>query len=207
MPESIIFSKMRALQEGFTKWDFFGKPVMVNLEGQTTYKTCFGAILTVLFVGVMLTQIWLGFDKMVNRTDPDYSFYKLTESWQPDEPLSLPSIGGEMYIGLQETKEYKDGTKISKFIDFDPAYINGKIDYYDQATLKARKDMPTCENRDDFEEKIRNSSGLSIRDFDVMKCIPSRWFNFYDVAGTSEQSSITLLFEECGGKYQKSKEF
>ena len=67
--------------------------------------------------------------------------------------------------------------------------------------------MPACENRDDFEEKIRNSSGLSIRDFDVMKCIPSRWFNFYNVAGTSEQSSITLLFEECGGKYQKSKEF
>ena len=112
-----------------------------------------------------------------------------------------------MYIGLQETKEYKDGTKISKFIDFDPAYVNGKIDYYEQATLKARKDMPACENRAEFEEKIRNSSGLSIRDFDVMKCIPSRWFNFYNVAGTSEQSSITLLFEECGGKYQKSKEF
>lgn len=29
----------------------------------------------------MITQVWLGLDKMVNRTDPDYSFYKLTKSW------------------------------------------------------------------------------------------------------------------------------
>jgi len=42
----------------------------------------------------MATQIWLGFDKMVNRTDPDYSFYKLTESWQQDNPLNVPKIGG-----------------------------------------------------------------------------------------------------------------
>ena len=84
-----------------------------------------------LFAGVMITQVWLGFEKMVNRTDPDYSFYKLTQSWQKDEPLNLPEIGGQMYIGLQTTKEYKDGTKIQKFIDFDPAFVNGKIDYYD----------------------------------------------------------------------------
>ena len=44
-------------------------------------------------------------------------------------------------------------------------------------------------------------------DFAVMRCIPAEFFQFYNVAGTSQQSSITLLFEECGGKYQKSKEF
>ena len=79
----------------------------------------------------MCTQVWLGFDKMVNRTDPDYSFYRLTRSWPQDEPMNVPEEGGQVYIGLQETKEYKDGTKIARFIDFDPAYINGKIDYYD----------------------------------------------------------------------------
>ena len=36
-----------------------------------------------------------------------------------------------MYIGMMQTKEYVDGSKVSSFIDFDPAYINGKIDYYD----------------------------------------------------------------------------
>ena len=49
--------------------------------------------------------------------------------------MNVPEVGGQVYIGLQETKEYKDGTKIARFIDFDPAYINGKIDYYDQSTL------------------------------------------------------------------------
>ena len=46
-----------------------------------------------------------------------------------------------------------------------------------------------------------------MQDFSVMRCIPSEFFEFYNVAGTSEQNSITLIFEECGGKYQKSKEF
>ena len=66
----------------------------MNLEGETTYKTCFGAILTVGFAAVMVTQIWLGFYKMLLRTDPDYSFYKLTASWERDEPLNIPDIGG-----------------------------------------------------------------------------------------------------------------
>ena len=91
-----------------------------------------------------------------------------------------------MYIGLQETKEYKDGTKIARFIDFDPAYINGKIDYYDQSTLQARKDMPLCGDRDEFADKIRYSSGLSMSDFDVLRCIPKEHFSLYNVAGTSE---------------------
>ena len=60
----------------------------------------------------MITQIIIGFNKMVNRTDPDYSFYKLTQSWYPDEPLNVPSIGGQMYIGLVETSEYSDGSKV-----------------------------------------------------------------------------------------------
>ena len=55
-----------------------------------------------------------------------------------------------MYIGLQQDLEYRDGTKIQKFIDFDPAYVNGKIDYYDKNTLSARKDMPQCEDLEDF---------------------------------------------------------
>lgn len=122
----------------------------MNYQGQYTYKTCFGAILTMIFAGVMITQVWLGFDKMVNRTDPDYSFYRLTQSWQKEEPLNLPAIGGQMYIGLQQDLEYRDGTKIQKFIDFDPAYVNGKIDYYDKNTLSARKDMPQCEDLEDF---------------------------------------------------------
>ena len=38
-------------------------------------------------------------------------------------------------------------------------------------------------------------------DFDVLRCIPYDSFELYNVAGTAEQNSITLLFEECGGKY------
>ena len=67
--------------------------------------------------------------------------------------------------------------------------------------------MPKCEDKGDFLTKIENSNGLNALDFDVMRCIPPNFFEFYNVAGTSEQNSITLVFEECGGKYQKQKEF
>ena len=112
-----------------------------------------------------------------------------------------------MYIGLQQDLEYRDGTKIQKFIDFDPAYVNGKIDYYDKNSLSARKDMPQCEDLEDFRKKIENSDGLLLSDFPVLRCIPIQNFELYNVAGTKEQNSITLVFEECGGKYQKVKEF
>ena len=98
--QQALLKRLDIARNQFTSWDYFGTPVRVNLNGQHSYKTCFGALFTVIFAGVMITQIWLGFDKMVNRTDPDYSFYKLTESWQKDDPLNVPKIGGQMYIGL-----------------------------------------------------------------------------------------------------------
>lgn len=67
--------------------------------------------------------------------------------------------------------------------------------------------MPFCEDIDDFSAKIKNSNGLKLSDFQVLRCIPMQNFELYNVAGTSEQNSITLIFEECGGKYQKVKEF
>ena len=77
-----------------------------------------------------------------------------------------------MYIGLQQTTEYGDGSKVSRFIDFNPAYVNGKIDYRDENDLQARKDMPGCEDINDYQNKIQNSNGLTIDDFPVLKCIP-----------------------------------
>ena len=82
MSESYLWKKLRQGQEEFTRWDYFGTPIKVNLSGMTTYKTCFGALLTVIFAAVMFTQIWLGFNQMVTRSEPDYSFYKLTQSWR-----------------------------------------------------------------------------------------------------------------------------
>ena len=56
---------MEKLRQGtawFTKYDYFGTPIRVNLDGEATYKTCFGAVFTVIFAGIMLTQVWLGAD-------------------------------------------------------------------------------------------------------------------------------------------------
>lgn len=114
-----------------------------------------------------------------------------------------------MYIGLQQRVEYKDGTTISTFIDFDPSYINGKIDYYDKRKLSARKNLELCDEveKNDFSSKVENTNGVALQDFPVMRCIPRKNFNLYNVAGTTQVNSITLHFEQCGGKYAKTKEF
>lgn len=67
--------------------------------------------------------------------------------------------------------------------------------------------MPRCDDLEDYATKIKNSNGLTMADFPVLRCIPRENYLLYNVAGTSEQNSINLIFEECGGKYSKTKEF
>ena len=40
-----------------------------------------------------------------------------------------------------------------------------------------------------------------------MLCIPKESFQFYNVAGAQNKNSISLIFEQCGGKFAKEKEF
>ena len=147
--------------------------------------------------------------QLVNREEPDRAFYKLTNSRSKEEQLNLPSIGDQMYIGLSQKTDYKDGTSITSFIDIDPAYLNVKIDYYDKRKLVARKNLAKCDpsERSDFDRKVENTNGIAPQDFPYMLCIEREQFNLFNVAGSTERNSITLHFEQCGGKYAKSKEF
>ena len=113
-----------------------------------------------------------------------------------------------MYIGLQQKIEYKDGSTILRYIDFDEKYINVKIDYYKKSVLDARQDLELCDpaEKDDFAGKVAYSNGVVLSDFPVMRCIPRDTFDLYNVPGTTEVNSITLHFEQCGGKFAVSKE-
>jgi len=114
-----------------------------------------------------------------------------------------------MFIGLRKLTEYSDGTRIAQYVPFDDTFINGKIDYYEKAALEARKDLTECsaEDKDDFALKVLNSVGLTMVDFPVMRCIPRENFELFNVAGTTNRNSISLIFEQCGGKFSKAKEF
>ena len=105
--------------------------------------------------------------------------------------------------------EYTDGTAISTFIDMDPRYVSAKIDYYERRKLVARKNLEKCDeiDKNDFEKKVNNTNGVTLSDFVHMRCISRETFSLYNVAGTTEVSSFTLIFEQCGGKYAKTKEF
>ena len=146
---------------------------------------------------------------MVNKLDPDLQFLRKTKSRPSDDPLNLPDIYGQMFIGLRNTTEYDDGRKEYEFIDLDPTYINGKIDYHKNRNLTARQDMSACEGEDEkaFNETVKNSNGIQLSDFGKLKCIPPQRFNLYNDASSPDANSISLIFEQCGGKYQKPKDF
>ena len=146
---------------------------------------------------------------MVYKLDPDLQFLRKTKSRPEDDPLNLPAIYGQMFIGLRSTTEYDDGKKEYQFIDMDPAYINGKIDYYENRQLEARQDMSVCGEEDErvFTDTVKNSNGIELADFGKLRCIPPQHFELYNEAGTPNARTIALIFEQCGGKYQKTKDF
>ena len=109
----------------------------------------------------------------------------------------LSEVDGQVYIGLRETNEFTDGSKVDEFIEFNPAYINSKVDFYENASLVARKDLPLCspQERSAFEERVKNSNGIIPSDFQNMLCIPKESFQLYNVAGEQNKNSISLIFE------------
>ena len=192
-----------------TSFDIFGIPITVNYKGEKTYKTFIGFLFTFsVFVLIMMYSIE-GALKMLSREDPERAFYKLASTRPKDDALNLTDSNGQLYIGLSQLVEYKDGSSITSYIDMDPKYVGAKIDYYESRKLVARKNLELCnENtKNDFEAKVNNTNGVVLSDFLVMRCIPSDTFFLYNVAGTRETNSFTLIFEQCGGKYAKTKEF
>ena len=204
------FKKIAGItRKKLTQYDAFGQPIAINYKGEDNYKTFFGFIITAILTVVMLSFTYKGVDRLVNREEPDRSFIKMTNSRNESDALNLPEYGGQMYIGLQEKAEYKDGSTITTYIPFDKRFINVKIDYYNRSNLEARQDLQLCDpvEMEDFALKVNNTNGVELIDFPVMRCIPREKFNLHNVAGTPEVNSITLHFEQCGGKYAVSKAF
>ena len=81
--------------------DAFGTPITVNYKGEDKYKSILGGIMTVMVFAIIVAQLSLGFDKMINRTEPDYTSYLYHKSHTKENALYIPELGGQMYIGLK----------------------------------------------------------------------------------------------------------
>ena len=149
-----------------------------------------------------------GVKRMVERDNPDYASYFLPASRGIDDQLSIPELGGQMYIGLKQRKETNiPGSFTDTIIPFDERYINGKIDYFDNSILQGRENMTACEDRQDFKKKVNYTSDLSEEDFPNMLCIPADKFKLYNEPSENLANSIGLLFEQCGGKNSRELEY
>ena len=106
-----------------------------------------------------------------------------------------------MYIGIREKIQFKNGTVEAPLIAFNDSYINSKVAYYQNGILDARIDLPACDDLEDFTKKVKYTSDLTVNDFGYLKCIPAETFSLYNDAENKLSSSISLLFEQCGGRY------
>ena len=57
----------------FEKLDFYGHSVAVNYRGQSKFRTKFGAVVSVLVFGLILSYTSLRFKKMVLFENPNVS--------------------------------------------------------------------------------------------------------------------------------------
>ena len=110
---------------------------------------------------------------------------------------------------MRESTDVYSGERQTIFVPFDKSSVDVKVNYYEKQLLMARKDLEYCEwtEREEFSEKVDNSNGVFIGDWPRMYCIPREKFSLYNVAGSTEINSISLIFDQCGGKYSYGKEF
>lgn len=144
---------------------------------------------------------------MVNYKDPSFSRYSLPNSRPDDDPLIMSENYGQLYIGLQRQTEFSDGSIVLNFVPLNKTFMNFKIDFYNEVELVERKDLERCSDsgKDTFLSRAERSSGIKPTDFDNMYCVDEDQFLFFNEAGTPKRNSITLIFEQCGGKYTTNK--
>ena len=135
----------KGITKSFVSKDAFGIPIGVNYKGSDTQKSCFGACCSFAIFFLMMGFVYRETELLIDRTNPDRSSYTLVNTRFKDDALYLAEEKGQMYIGLRRREEFSDGQSITSFIDFDPEYINGKIDYYKGDELEARKNLEVCD--------------------------------------------------------------
>lgn len=164
--------------------DAFGTPVTINYQGEDTYKSlCGGLISTTIFIFVIF-QFYIAADRMVNLDANSYSNYFIPRSRSREDPLLVAELGSQMYIGLKQTRRAKDGSKVESFVEFKDSYISAMFEKFEDNVLLGRLRMSDCSQNytKDFTEKVKYTPELNLSDLPNMKCVPSQYFSLFNEA-------------------------
>ena len=84
--------------------DFFGEPPMsFDIEGNSTYKSYFGAFLSMIIIIVTASYTQHRFLKMKHYDDSTFQSSTLTELYSRDEPLIYEESQFDFAFGLKPT--------------------------------------------------------------------------------------------------------
>ena len=107
---------MRSLKAFVTSLDAFGEPISINYKGDSTYKTCLGAIFTIGLKSFVLFYALAQLVALFQFKDPEITQYDVYEPRTEDVEFNLHEGRAELYFALITVQE-------SIAVEFDPKYL------------------------------------------------------------------------------------
>ena len=127
----------------------------------------------------------------------------MPKSRNPDDPLDVPALGGQIYIGLKQVDRLNGNYE---FISFNNSFIDTEVNYFTNGQLEDEILIPACDDLEDFKGKVQYTPELKESDFAKMKCFPAQNFSLYSNAQENLFNQISVVVNQCGGKLSEQKE-
>lgn len=101
--------------------DRFGKGLNVNLHGEETFKTLPGAVVSVLYIVIVLIYIAAKSNQLINRLDPAIDSNIVL---MPKNHESINAYEKFFQVGFMLRKDFKEGAEHTVSVDeLDPRFM------------------------------------------------------------------------------------
>ena len=88
------------ISEAFKKLDIFGEPVKINFQGESSYNTACGSIVSIFLAIAMIGISVMGFLDLKNYEDLNIIQYDIYEKQNDDVEVNFGENGGGFLFGI-----------------------------------------------------------------------------------------------------------
>jgi len=84
----------------FKSIDIYGRSVQLTYKGEDSYKTCLGAFVTYIVLGLLLSFSGFGLYRMFERINPDVSLKTFVRDLNLEGPYKPEDQGFDIAFGI-----------------------------------------------------------------------------------------------------------
>ena len=97
-----LINQMNTLTKFFVSFDGYGNPVTVNYRGDDTYKTCLGALCTLIVKSFLLVFLGTALLELASYKDPQISQYTIYDPRVSGDEVNIGKSLGTMIFELYD---------------------------------------------------------------------------------------------------------